>query len=429
VSAILRSGMRIRTVSPVLARARAAASTPTDRSIRRRLGWVWGLLFFNVLTYSRGASNLVPLPSIVGKALTEAALPVALGLILTVNRRLLVRQNILLFLFTVLCATSAVMSFRGYYGLGSMVRCTRFVGFVSVLWLTSLWWGRRDFMLCRFHCRALLVVLVTVMVGMAIAPGKAFSNAGGGRLGGTLWPIPPTQVAHYAAVLTGLTVVMWFADMDRSRWTGGIVVIGISVLILTHTRTALLALLAGILAAGLSLFLTRKRVRRAFAMAVVVTSVGAISFAPFLSSWFARGESTQQLSGLTGRTSVWTALVTAPRTEVNAILGYGMSNDSYGGLPIDSSWLSTYLDQGLVGDVIDAMTLLALLIIALLSPRGPGKAIALFLVVYCAIASYTETGLGQPSPYLLDLAVAMSVLMPSLSHPRTEHDVALRAVI
>jgi hypothetical protein len=94
--------------------------------------------------------------------------------------------------------------------------------------------------------------------------------------------------------------------------------------------------------------------------------------------------------------------------------GYGMSNDSFGGLPIDSSWVSTYDDQGLFGDAIIGSALVLLLILALLSPRGPGRAIALFLIAYCIVAAYTETGLGDASAYLLDLSVAMSVLMAPL---------------
>ena len=31
----------------------------------------------------------------------------------------------------------------------------------------------------------------------------------GGRLAGVLWGIPATEVAHYAAVLLGLVVVLW----------------------------------------------------------------------------------------------------------------------------------------------------------------------------------------------------------------------------
>jgi hypothetical protein len=400
-----------------MSRAWASASAPTDRAVRQRLGWIWGLLLFDVLTYAKGPDNLVPLPSALGKALTEGALGVALVLALTLNKRLLVRRNVLLVLCTCLCASAAVMSFRGYFGIGSMTRWLRYFGFVSVLWLITPWWGRADLLLCRFHRRALAFVLGSVLVGLLVSPHRAFAAAGGGRLGGTLWPIPPTQVAHYAAVFTGLTVVMWLGGVGTSRWTGPAVLGGMAVLVLTHTRTALLALLIGTLVGGLSLFLTRRRVRKALSLALVVLAIGLFSFAPFLSSWFTRGESSQELTNLTGRTTTWSALLAAPRTEVNTLFGYGMSNDSYDGLPIDSSWLSTYLDQGLVGDVLDGLVLLTLLAVAVASPAGPRRAVALFLVVYCGVATYTETGLGQPSTYLLDLAVAMSVLMAPLRVP------------
>jgi hypothetical protein len=113
-------------------------------------------------------------------------------------------------------------------------------------------------------------------------------------------------------------------------------------------------------------------------------------------------------------------VLATPRTEMNTLFGFGISNDSIDGLSIDSSWLSTYLDEGLIGDIIDGLVLLALLTVALCSPPGAGRAVALFLVVYCTIASFTETGLGQPSTYFLDLTVAMSALMPPLVRDRSD---------
>ena len=42
--------------------------------------------------------------------------------------------------------------------------------------------------------------------------------------------------------------------------------------------------------------------------------------------------------------------------------------------------------------------------------RGLRRAVALFLITYCLVASITETGLGDASPYLLELVVAASLL-------------------
>ena len=401
-------------LSPELARDWGLLAGPNERSMRRRIGWVWGLLFFNVMTYTNVSTDLIPLPHQVGKALPEMALGAALILVLTANKRLLVRPNALLLLFTAMCLFAAIMSFRGYFGLGSIFRWFRFAGFVGVLWLTTPWWGRRDFLILKFQLRAIIVVMVTLILGMAISPTKAFANATGDRLGGILWPVPPTQVAHYAAVLVGMTVVLWLAGAPRSKWTGVVIAVGFVVLILTHSRGALVAMLVGIVVACLSLFLSRKLVRRLLVVGVVVAAICALSFAPLIGAWFTRGQNSQALTSLTGRTANWSAMLAQPRTEANTLLGYGLSNDGFDGRPLDSSWMSTFQDQGLVGDVLDGVVLLTLLVLVLISPRGPGRAVALFLVVYCAIDSFTETGLGQPSTDLLDLVVAMSVLMPPL---------------
>ena len=80
------------------------------------------------------------------------------------------------------------------------------------------------------------------------------------------------------------------------------------------------------------------------------------------------------------------------------------------GLPIDSSWISIYQDQGIVGEVLVSAVLMLLLLTALCRARGPTRAMALFLIVYCIIAGVNESGLGGASQYLLDLTVAASLL-------------------
>jgi O-Antigen ligase len=418
--------LRSRTPSPALVRARAEALPQSVAAVRRRIGWIWGLLFLNVLPYA-SKSSLVPVPTSIGKVLVQGALPLALVLALSINRKALVRPNLFLMLMTILCATTTMMSIRGYFSWGSDFRAARLIVMVVVLWLLTPWWGSRDLLLLRCHHRALCVVLAIVAVGAVLTPGAAFSQAGGGRLGGSVWPIPPTQVAHYAAVLAGITIVLWFAGVVAPRTAAVVAGLAVVMLFLTHTRTALVGFLVALLVAGLSLFFSRQRVRKAFAVTVVIAALMALSFAPFLSSWFDRGQSGGQITALTGRTATWSAELAAPRTEVNRFFGYGMSNDSFNGLSIDSSWLSTYLDQGLVGDVIDGSVLLLLLLVACFSPRGPRRAVALFLVVYCLIASFTESGLGEASPYLLDLTVAMSILMtPATLAPEAESPAALR---
>ena len=45
------------------------------------------------------------------------------------------------------------------------------------------------------------------------------------------------------------------------------------------------------------------------------------------------------------------------------------------------------------------------------------RALALFLVTYCLVASFTETGLSDASAYLLELALAASLLVPPTRGP------------
>ena len=63
--------------------------------------------------------------------------------------------------------------------------------------------------------------------------------------------------------------------------------------------------------------------------------------------------------------------------------------------------------------VVCAAILLWLLVTAYFKPRGVQRALALFLVTYCLVASFTEVGFTDVSPYLLDLTVAASLLVPA----------------
>jgi O-Antigen ligase len=264
-------------------------------------------------------------------------------------------------------------------------------------------------LLLRCHLTTLGVLLGSVLLGLFVAPGTARA---GGRLGGAIWPMPPTQVAHYAAVTTGLLVVLWFCGHMRGRTTLIGSVVSLAVLLLSHTRTALAALIAGILVAGLSLIAAKARVRKLFAAVGVVAAVAVMSSSAVIATWLARGQDSQGLSNLTGRTEVWGTLLAAPRDKFQEIFGFGLSNASLHGLAIDSNWFASYQQQGLFGMIVCAITLLFMLVAAYFQPRGARRALALFLVTYCLIASFTEVGFTDASPYLLDLVVAASLLMP-----------------
>jgi O-antigen ligase len=377
----------------------------------RRVSVIWALLLFNALTPGQG--SLLPIPHRIAQLMTQGALFVALVLAVTINPRLRMRPNWFLGLYSVLAVSSLMMSIR-LVGLGTDYRSFRLIVFLFVLWLLTPWWGRRDLLILRSQMGGLLLILGSVVLGLLISPGKAMPA---GRLSGTLWPIWSTGVAHFAGEVAGLMTLLWLCRLVSHRRALAVLVPAVIVLVLTHTRTALLAMIVGLLVAGASLLLARRRVRRIFAAILILVVVIGVPASPLLTHWLARGENAQQIGDLTGRTKAWSAVLAVHRPITNAIFGSGLSNDavngsssSENGLPIDSSWISIYQDQGIVGEVLVGVILILLLLTALCWARGPTRALALFLIVYCLIAGITESGLGGASPYLLDLSVAASLM-------------------
>lgn len=394
----------------------STVNLPLDRALagqQRALGSfrsplpVWAAMFANVLAFSE-MPTVVRIPTTVGQILTQGALLLALLLVLLLNPYALIRPNSFLVLLTLLAVVALMVSIHNEFFYGSTFRACRLLLFVAVLWLLTPWWGRSDLALLRSHLTCLRIVLVTVLVGAVIAPGVAFSF--NGRLSGALWPIPPTQVAHYAAVLLGCTVVMWFGAAVRGRTALLTVVAAGAALIGTHTRTALLAMVIGLGVAGASMFLGHARVRRASALLGVVAVAAATFFSPLIVGWLWRGQSVEEVSQLTGRTKVWSSITGLQRPWPDELFGSGLSNKSFNGLAIDNNWLAVYLDQGWFGVIIDAALLIILILLAATHRRGIRRAVALFLITYCLAASITETGLGDASPYLLELVLAASLL-------------------
>jgi len=370
---------------------------------------VWGLLVLNALTYYGSALHI---PHAAGRVITQAALPAALIVALSVNRRVVVRPNVFLCLVSLLVVEAIITCLQPEH-LGTLYRTFRLGEFVAVLWLLTPWWGRRDLLLVRYHLTALAVILGSVVLGLMVAPGYALD---GGRLGGALWAIPATQLAHYAATMFGLVVVLWLSGHLRGRLTLIVVVVTTAILLLAHARTALLALVAGILVAGLSLITIKTRVRKFLASAGIVAAIVIMTLSSFIGTWLARGQDTAQLHNLTGRTKVWGPLLAFPRDKFQEIFGFGLSNSSFNGLPIDSNWLASYQEQGLIGVFICAIILLFLLVAAYFQQDRTQRALAIFLAAYCLVASFTEVGFTDVSMYLLDLTLAASLIASSAAN-------------
>ncbi|MGD6740487.1 O-antigen ligase family protein [Streptomyces sp. BH106] len=372
----------------------------------KSVGIVWLLLGINTMG-SAGAKTILPLPRSVIQLITMGSLVAAFALALALNRRLRIRPSAFVFLLTLLLVPSVISSLG--VGPGGLFRCTRLALFIGTLWLLSCWWdGSLTFV--RYHIRMYSGILLTVVVGLAVSPGAAMPELYGGRLVGALWPLTPPQIGQYTAVIIGLTVLLLVGRrIDR---TSAVVVIvpSLVLLALTHTRTATVGLLAGLVLAICSLLLTSAAARRFFAWSVLVVTVAGVGFASALQAWFLRGQNKEYFTSLTGRAKVWDALLAAPRSNAEQFFGVGLGDKSFGGLPIDNSWLAAYNEQGLIGVTLVAAVLIVLGGVALLRPPSLQRACAIFLISYVALSSYTEAGLGDASPYLLHLALAATLL-------------------
>ena len=387
---------------PVLLDQVQARPRMLERSVRRRLGTAWGLLFFNTLTYTGAA--ILPIPAKMGKLGAQAALPLAILILLTINPKIKIRPSLFLCVMCLLCLDAMITATQAG-AFGTTLRTIRLAEYLFALWLLTPWFGRADMLLARYQLRALWCTLISVLVGMLVAPGFALA---GGRLRGTIWPIYPTQLAQYGAVAAGMVIVLWMGRKVSGRAALAGATIGIAELLLSHTRTALVGLIAGLIVAGLSL--SNARVRRFFSATAVITAAGVAIAASAIASWLTRGEGVAGLRTLTGRTNFWAAVLNTPRTPFQEIFGFGISNASVNGLPIDSNWLSAYMEEGIFGVILCVLVLLVLFAAILLKTSGTARALALFLVTYVLVASFTEDAFSDVTTYFLHLTVAASLI-------------------
>jgi hypothetical protein len=386
----------------------------------KALGLAWGFLAVNTLGFT-GVTMIIPFPRSVGQIITMGMLLTALVIALLANRRVHVRPNAYLVMLTLILIVSTVSSLRLESGVGSLFRCFRMAVFVVTLWLMSGWW-RGDLRFVSYHIRTLGAILLSVLAGLVISPGAAFSGPEG-RLVGAIWPIPPPQVGLYCAISIGLCVLLYMAGRIDGRSVLVVVLPSVLMLLLSHTRTALLGLAVGLTVAALSLVLTNRRARVSLTSGIALVVAAFAAFGGPIQVWLQRGQDADQLTTLTGRAKVWDLILAKHRTPIEELMGMGLTDKSFNGLPIDSAWFTVYNEQGWIGIGLVVVMLATLLGTALLRPPSIQRACAIFIIVYGLVASYTEVGLGDASPYLMNLAVVASLLVyrrPDADRYRTE---------
>lgn len=388
-----------------------------ERRTERLVQTVWLMLVLNTWAWAKYPSPL-QVPQRIWQVLTLGALFAAVGLAIVANPSLRLRPTTFLMLYTVLLVVTAIPVLRMTTPLGSYFRTFRYVLFIATLWLLSPFYGRRDLLMLKVHYRAIQVACASIVFGALAFPGAARGNDEG-RLQGVFPVLPPPQVGAFAVLGVSLSILCFLTGkLSRRRLTLH-VFIALAMVALSHTRTPVLGMAVGGGMAVVGLVSVSGRARRLLSRIVLFLPMLVVAIIVLIPIWFTRGQDSEQITQLTGRTKVWSALIDDPRPTIEVWLGQGLGDKSFLGLPIDSAWFAMYSEQGLIGVGLGAAIMVALIATSIVRPPGLARSAAIFLIGYCMIAFVTEVGLGDASPYILHLTVAASLLLSPLHDDTT----------
>jgi O-antigen ligase len=277
--------------------------------------------------------------------------------------------------------------------------------------------GSDPVMFIRTHLLGYVLLALVVLAGLLLEPGTAWTTSASfgppGRLQGVFLPMLPTRVGEIGAVIVGLAVIALAFRRTRIPVGAALIVIGLSLVVMSRTRTAAAALLIGLIVA----FLLTSHSGRGLWGLIAIAGV-IVTAAPFFKTvwtWALRQQSAQELSSVTGRTRAWTAIVQQEIPLQTVLLGHGLGNKNvmlrrgegdFAAMAIDNSWLSLYWETGLMGTALVALALVATWVAVLRVPTPYVRAAASFLIVYVTISSVSETGLSDLSSLTLLMVVA-----------------------
>lgn len=261
-------------------------------------------------------------------------------------------------------------------------------------------------------------VLLCAVAGLVIAPGTAVVPIPGGdptpRLRGIFPVIAPDLLGFMAVIgLLYLMARVGPAWTLRREIRAALAVAYVVVLVLTRARVSLALLAVGLLV----LLLQTPRRRSALAFVLPLAGVGALCvlslFAADITTFIGRGEDTAALSTLTGRTSTWSEAADAwgarPLTGYGFYAGHRLGPlAAIGAQNLDSMWVETLLDVGVIGTAPLAIAVIA----AAAGLRRRTTAVGshrLAIAVFAAalISSFVNPSLQQANYPMIVFAVVM----------------------
>lgn len=369
----------------------------------------WGLLVLSCLPW-RGIQSPIQIPQRVEEIATAVAVAVACVLALCVGPRVRLLVIPVFLLASLLAVAALVPWINGVAGEGSLERAVRLASYVAAVWILAPAASREGGEpLVRAYLGVFAFLASLIALEALLRPALGFEPTLV-RLQGVVPPVTPPRVGEIGAVTAGLATMAGVFGVIRRRSAIALGALGGTVLVLSHTRTAMLALSIG-LVIGFAVAVARSlQARRALVAMTILVVAGWLLFWGPLSTWLARGQSEEELASLTGRRDVWELVLERRPSGMELWFGAGLADKSFEGLPIDSGWLAVYVEQGLVGIALVGWMVLAVGWAAWRRPASAARAIAAFLLTFVLVSSVTETGVGDASTYLLHVFVAAVVV-------------------
>jgi len=226
----------------------------------------------------------------------------------------------------------------------------------------------------------------------------------------------PPRVGEVGAILLGLAVIGFFCRKLSFVPAAGLIGLGTVLVAASRTRTSAAAVALGLV---IALIVTRKTwVGRLVSLGVPALIGIAFLTIGSLHTWLLRGQGTQQISSLSGRTTSWQAVLDEKVSIQTAIIGHGLGNKrvllrrgegDIDVMAIDNSWLGLYWETGLLAVTIVGIALIVAWISVLRAPTPYVKACGALLLGYITAASLNESGLSDLSSMTLHLLVAAAV--------------------
>lgn len=266
-----------------------------------------------------------------------------------------------------------------------------------------------------FRVDTVLRALFTAMAAVgatAVVTGAVTVATTGGRLAGGIPPLAPNEIALLCGVPA--LALIWRTLSHRGRAWDAVGIVALTAAVwASESRTGLAALVVAAV-----VMLVQARRMPPGAVAAVLAGAAAVVYVllttTVLAAYFERSNE-GSVATLNSRTIAWTAALDLPQNAVAWWMGGGLAlkripvqGQYWNDQGLDSSWVSAWVQGGLLCVVLLAVWAVGALIAAGRTP-APYRMLLTAVLVFQLLRSFLESGLIDATPSFL-LFMTMSLL-------------------